>query len=137
MKEIINPPLPLTPTIFVIEEDNDARPSLTKNLREFGYRLLVAANIEDAFQWVQGRDYIHADLILIDLMGKPPRETLDIGRSLRAAAGYQAETPLVVMPERVAPDMQGLDKNIIASDWICYYEDADQLHRLIVRLMLP
>ena len=55
--------------------------------------------------------------------------------TLRAAAGYRVDTPLVVMPERVDPDMQGLDKNVIASDWICYYEDADQLQRLIVRLI--
>ena len=46
MEEIVKPPLPSCPTIFVVEEDNDAHFSLTRNLRQFGYRLFVAANIE-------------------------------------------------------------------------------------------
>jgi len=45
MHENINP----RHTIFVVEEDNNARRSLMKDLREPGYRLLVAADLEDAF----------------------------------------------------------------------------------------
>jgi DNA-binding NtrC family response regulator len=41
-------------TIFVVEEDDNARRSLTKNLRESGYRLLVSANVEDALEWIGG-----------------------------------------------------------------------------------
>lgn len=59
MDEIID--LPLRPTILVLEEDNGARSILVKNLRQFGYRLLVAANLEDALEWVSGSVYIHAD----------------------------------------------------------------------------
>jgi DNA-binding response OmpR family regulator len=62
-EDIIEPLL--RPTIFVVEEDNGARPCLTKNLRQFGYRLLVVANPQDALEWVSGSGYIHADLLLI------------------------------------------------------------------------
>jgi DNA-binding response OmpR family regulator len=41
-------------TIFVVEEDDNARRSLTKDLRQLGYRLLVAADLDDAFEWVSG-----------------------------------------------------------------------------------
>ena len=39
-----------SPTIFFLEEDNNARRSMTKSLRELGYRLLVSADLEDAFE---------------------------------------------------------------------------------------
>ena len=57
--------------------------SLAKNLRELGYRLLVSADLEDAFEWASGSEYIHADLMLMDLSGKLPEESLSIGRRLR------------------------------------------------------
>lgn len=132
--EDISEPL-LRPTIFVVEEDNSARPYLTKNLRQFGYRLLVVANLQDAIEWVSGSGYIHADLLLIDLLGKLPEEALTIGRHLRAKAQYSEQTPLVVMPESFTKDEEGTDKNVSANDWICYYEDSDQLQRLLVRLL--
>jgi DNA-binding response OmpR family regulator len=135
MYEMINPPLQPRPTIFVVEEDNHARQSLTKNLRLFGYRLLVAADVEDAEEWVSGSAYIHADLLLIDLIGKSPEEALRIGHRLRAQAKYDSQTPLVVMPEKVAKDVEGTNENVSANDWICYYEDADQLQRLLVLLL--
>lgn len=135
MDEIINQLLQLRPTILVVEEDNGTRSCLTKNLRRFGYRLLVAVDVEDAIEWVSGSAYVHADLLLIDLIGKLPDEALVIGRRLRAQAKYDAQTPLVVMPEKVAKDVEGTDENVSANDWICYYEDSDQLQRLLVRLL--
>ena len=135
MDEVIYPPPKLRPTILVVEEDNGARPCLTKNLRQVGYRLLVAANVEDALEWVSGSAYIHADLLLIDLVGKLPEEALILGRQLRALARYHGETPLVVMPEKVAKDVEGTDENIGVNDWICYYEDSGQLLRLVLRLL--
>jgi len=135
MDEINNPTVQPRPTIFVVEEDNGARPCLTKNLRQVGYRLLVAANVEDALEWVSGSAYIHADLLLIDLVGKLPEEALILGRQLRALARYHGQTPLVVMPEKVAKDVEGTNENIGVNDWICYYEDSDQLLRLVLRLL--
>ena len=123
------------PTIFLVEEDNSARPYLTRNLRISGFRLLVVAGVEDAIEWLGGDTYIHADLLLIDLVDKLPEDALAIGRRLRAQAGYPSETPLVVMPETVAKDVEGTDENAGANDWICHYEDSDQLQRLLVRLL--
>lgn len=127
--------LPSSPTIFLVEEDDDARRSLTKNLRQFGYRLLVAVTVEDALEWVNRSAYIHADLLLLDLIGKLPEDALSAGQRLRAKAKYDAQTPLVVMPEKVTKELEGTDKNVRANDWICYYEDSDQLQRLLMRLL--
>jgi CheY-like chemotaxis protein len=131
MHEITNS----SPTIFLVEEDDRARRSLTSSLRELGYRLLVSADLEDALEWTSGNGYIHADLVLVDLLGKLPEEALTIGRRLRDHCKYDGHTPLVVMPEKVPQDLQGTDEKVNDLEWICYYEDIEQLKRLLARLL--
>jgi DNA-binding response OmpR family regulator len=124
------------PTIFLVEEDDDARPSLTANLRKDGYRLLVAAGLEDAHEWVSGESPIQADLVLINLVGKTPEESVRLGRELRDHAKYDGHTPLVVMPEKVPRELKGTDVNVNGNDWICYYDDdSSQLRTLLSRLL--
>lgn len=136
MSEEMNSPKKSPPTIFLIEEDNDARPSLTNSLRQLGYRLLVAADLEDAHEWVSADGHIHADLVLINLVGKTPEETLRAGRRLRAHAKYDGHTPLVVLPEKVAKEVEGTNENVNGNEWICHFEDAEQVHNLIEQLTL-
>jgi CheY-like chemotaxis protein len=131
MHELLPPP----PTIFLVEEDNDTRSTLTRSLRELGYRLLVSADLEDAFEWTSGNGYIHADLVLVDLSGKLPEEALTIGRRLREHCKYDGHTPLIIMPEKIPQHLQGTDKKVNDLDWICYYEDVDQLKRLLAHLL--
>lgn len=124
------------PTIFLVEEDDDARPSLTANLRKHGYRLLVAADLEDAHEWVSVERPVHADLVLIDLVRKTPEESLRRGRELRDRAKYDGHTSLVVMPEKVPVELEGRDEKVGENDWICYYDDdSDQLQTLLARLL--
>lgn len=123
-----------SPTIFLVEEDNHARSSLTKSLRGLGYRLLVAADVQDAFEWMSGTTYIHADLLLINLLGKPPEEALTIARRLREHSKYDGHTPIVVMPEHIPENLQGTDEKVNDLEWVCHYEDVDQLTRLLARL---
>ena len=91
--------------------------------------------MEDAFEWTSGTGYIHADLVLVNLLGKLPEEALTIGRRLREHSKYDGNTPLVVMPEKVPQDLQGTDKKVSDLEWICYYEDVDQLKRLVARVL--
>ncbi len=135
MHEDSNLKMKARPTIFLVEEDDDARPSLTANLRKQGYRLLVAAGLEDAREWVSVGN-IHADLVLLDLVRKTPEEVVRLGRELRDHAKYDGDTPLVVMPEKVAKELEGTDVNVSGNDWICYYDDdSNQLQRLLARLL--
>ncbi len=118
------------PTILLLEEDDDARPSLSQNLRKEGYRLLVAAGFADALEWV-GSASIPADLVLINLVGKSTEETLNAGRELRQHAKYDGHTPLVVLPEKFSKEQEGTNEQVGKQDWICYYADGEQLHGLI------
>jgi DNA-binding response OmpR family regulator len=131
-----NPHSNSRPTIFLIEEDDDARPSLTANLRRQGYRVLVAADLEDAHEWVSGESPINADLVLINLVRKTPEESVSIGRKFRDHARYDGHTPLVVLPETVPEELAGKVVNVDGNDWICYYdEDSNQLPSLLARLL--
>ena len=121
-------------TIFLVEEDNNARLSLTRSLRETGYRVLVASTLEDAFEWMSATDYIHADVILLNLVGKRPEEVMSLGRRLREHSKYDGHTPIVVMPETIPSELEGTDEKVTDLEWTCYYEDADQLKRLLSRL---
>ena len=123
-------------TILLVEEDDDNRPGLTANLRNRGYRLLVAAGLEDAREWVSAEGRIHADLVLLNLVRRTPEESVRLGQELRDHAKYDGNTPLVVMPEKVPRELEGKDVNVDGNDWICYYDDSsDQLQRLLARLL--
>ena len=120
-------------TIFLIEEDDDTRPILKRNLQAYGYRVLVALDEEDALERVGG-GHTHADLILINLVGETLEKALNVGRRIREHAKYDGDTPLVVMAEKYGRDVEGTDVNVDGNDWITYPEDADQLRNLLARL---
>jgi hypothetical protein len=39
------------------------------------------------------------------------------------------------MAEKYGPDLEGTDVNVSENDWITYPEDAEQLERLLARLL--
>lgn len=120
-------------TIFLIEEDNDARPVLKRSLQSYGYRVITALDEEDALERLDG-GHVQADVVLIDLVGKAPEDALNLGRRVRKPAGYDEHTPLVVMAEKYGRDLEGRDVNVAGNDWITYLEDFGQLKNLLDRL---
>lgn len=124
-----------TATIFLVEEDDDTRPHLTHNLRQCGYRLLVAADLKDAFKLISGESPINADLVLIDLVGRSTEEALSIGQRLRSHAKYDGHTPLVVLPDKIPKGLEGRDEKVNGNDWVCYHEDSEQLQMLLAHLL--
>lgn len=122
-------------TIFLIEEDDDTRPILKSNLQRNGYHVIVALDEEDALERVGGTG-VHADLVLVNLVGKTVEEGLAVGRHVREHAKYDGHTPLVVMPEKYGKDVEGTDVNVGGNDWIMYLgEEHDQLRDLLARLI--
>jgi DNA-binding response OmpR family regulator len=117
-------------TIFLLEEDDETRPLLKHNLQNYGYRVLLAVDEEDALERMSG-GHVRADLILVNLVGKSPEEALETGRRVREHAKDDGHTPLIAMAEKYGPDLEGTDVNVGGNDWITYPEDADQLRNLI------
>ena len=123
------------PTIFLIEEDEETRGPLVRNLRGYGYRVIVAVDEEDALERVGGGG-VDADLVLVNLVGQPAGETLSLGRRVREHAKYDGRTPLVAMPEKYGKDVEGTEVNVEGNDWIFYLgEESDQLRNLLARIL--
>ena len=135
MDRVMNSEHGKQPTIFLLEEDDETRRPLVNNLRSYGYHVIVALDEEDALERV-GDGHVHADLVLVNLVGKPLDEGLRIGRSVREHARYDSRTPLVVMPEKYDKEVEGIDVNVEGNDWIHYLgEEPNQLKNLLARLI--
>jgi CheY-like chemotaxis protein len=119
-------------TIFLVEEDDETRHILKRNLERLGYRVLLALDEEDAHDRVNG-GRLKADLILVNLVGVEPDEALQAGRRIRQDA--ELDVPLVVMAEKYGADLEGTDVNAGGDDWITYLEEHDQLRNLLARLL--
>jgi len=130
-----NPPTDTRTTILLIAEDVDVYPYLKRNLRQCGYSVLLAVEVEDALEWIGGV-YIHADIVMVDLVGRTTEEALMVGREVRQHAKYNGHTPLVVMAEKYDKSLEGTDVNVEGNDWIHYLgEEPDQLKNLLARLI--
>jgi CheY-like chemotaxis protein len=122
-------------TILLIEEDDETRVPLVHNLRGAGYHVVVAMDEEDALERVGGGG-VPADLVLVNLVGKPEGELLRAGRRVREHAKYDGHTPLVVMPEKYAKEVEGTEVNVEGNDWVFYLgEEPGQLKNLLARLL--
>ena len=123
------------PTIFLIEEDDETRKPLVQNLRRKGYRVIVSLDEEDALERVGG-GHVHADLVLVNLVGKSLDEALRVGRRVREHANYDGHTPLVITPEKYGKDVEGTEVNVDGNDWVLYLgEEPDQLQNFLGRLL--
>ena len=122
-------------TIFLIEEDDETRALLVRNLRSYGYRVIAALDGEEALDRAGGGG-TQADLILVDLVGKSLEDGLSLGRRVRERARYDGHTPLVVMPEKYGKDVEGTEVNVEGNDWVFYLgEEPGQLRNLLARLL--
>lgn len=122
------------PTIFLIEEDDDTRPLLKRNLREQGYHVTTALDEEDALERLEGGRASY-DLLLLDVVGVETEEALESARRVHQRAEMDSMTPIVVMAEKYGEDMEGKDVDVGENVYITYLEDSEQLRILLARLL--
>ena len=122
------------PTIFLLEEDDETRLLLRKNLEAEGYRVIVAIDERDALDRIDGGS-VPTDVIIVNLVRRSPQEALTVGRRVRARAKRDGHIPLVVIAEIYGEELEGTDENVIGNDWITYPEDSAQLRTLLRRLL--
>ncbi len=121
------------PTILLVEQDDETRSLLKYNLRNRGYRAIIALDEEDAIARTgDGREC--PDLILLSQYLLPLDEVINIGRRIRQDAGFPSGTPLVVMAERYGADMEGKDVRVSDGEYVTYLEDGEQLMNLLHRI---
>jgi len=124
------------PTIFLVEEDDDTRPILKRNLREQGYHVIIALDEEDALERVEGGRTVYG-LLLVNVVGVQPEEALESARRIHRRAEMDSKTPIVVIAEKYGKEMEGKDVEVDENEFVTYPEDGAQLHELIARLIPP
>lgn len=114
-------------TILVVEDDDEARAVLVRELRSRGYRTQEAADGRSALErWAAARP----DVVLLDL-GLPDMDGLEIIRRIRR----EAATPIVILSGRYAEreKVEALERG--ADDYVTKPFGLDELHaRLRVAL---
>lgn len=114
-------------TVLVVEDDDEARAVLVRELGSRGYRTQEASDGKSALErWEAGRP----DVILLDL-GLPDIDGLEVIRRIRK----EAMTPIVILSGRYAEreKVEALDRG--ADDYVTKPFGLDELHaRLKVAL---
>ena len=123
----------LRPSIFFIETDDDTRDILRRNLKQYGYHLIMALDEEDALERVSD-GHFHADLIIANFE-EPSARVLDSARRICAAAGLAAATPIVVISSEYPAELSGQDVAVSATEYVTYLDAPFQLQRLLHSLL--
>jgi CheY-like chemotaxis protein len=130
------------PTILLFEQDEQTRPVLSTNLRNWGYRVIMALNEEDAIASSTGLQPTaetgykrnQPDLILLNQVEQSIDEYINMGRRIRDIAGIPKQTPIVVIAERYEKDMEGKNVSVGESEYVTYLEDGEQLMKFLHHL---
>lgn len=122
-----------SPSIFVLESDDDARPLLKHNLQTWGYQVIIALDAADAMQRTQdGRE--HFDVILLNQTGQSIDELMAIGWHIRHSTKLDSLAPIIIMAERYGIDLEGQDIQVGDNEYVIYLEDGQQLKVILQRL---
>ena len=121
------------PTILMLELDDEMRPLLKRSLYEWGYRVSMALEEEDAIAIARG-GRAHPRLILLNQVDLSIDEFVNMGRRIREGAELLSSTPIVVMAEQYGKDMEGKNIKVGENEYVIYREDAEQLMHLLHRL---
>src|SRR6476469_147114 len=89
----------VSPTMLLVEMDDDTRPLLKYNLHSQGYRVIVALEEEDAIALARGAGD-RPKLILLNQGNLSIDEFVNMGRRSREGAGLPSSTPIVVTAEK-------------------------------------
>jgi DNA-binding response OmpR family regulator len=123
-----------TPTILLVETDDETRPVLRQNLQRYGYHVSVALDVEDALDRTAG-GRLQPDLILVNVVGVSNEQSLRDGLMIRRNAELDGRTPVVAMAEHYGEEMEGKDVLAGENAYITYLEDGLQLKELLARLV--
>lgn len=127
--------LQTSPTILLVEPDDQVRPTLKQSLQRWGYRVIVALDNEDAVERVKP-DGMQIDAILINQLEHTIEQLIDIGQFIRQTS-KSTHSCIVILADRYGSDLEGHDVQLGEREYVTYLEDGQQLKDLLYRLCPP
>jgi CheY-like chemotaxis protein len=124
---------PTSPTIFLVEPDDDVRPIIKHNLSHWGYWVIMALDEADALQRTKGGSEPF-DLILLNQFWESIDTTIDIGRCIRQNANFSSCIPIIIIAEKYGVELEGQDIQLGEKEYVTYLEDGQQLRNLLHQL---
>lgn len=118
------------PIILVIEDYPDSREMLQHLLESLGYRVLTAANGDEALALVASN---HMDLILTDL-ALPGMDGIAVVRRLRKLNDRLKQIPIIMLTAFDGEDYSHAALQAGCTDFLTKPVDVERLHAMIERL---
>lgn len=119
------------PIILVIEDYGDSREMLQLLLESLGYRVLQAANGDQALAIAASN---HVDLILTDL-GLPGMDGITVVRRMRKLNDRLKEVPIIMLTAFDGDEHNQAALRAGCTDFLVKPLNVDKLHTMIERLL--
>ena len=119
------------PIILVIEDYRDTREMLQLLLESFGYRVLVAADGNEALAVAANN---HVDLILTDF-GLPDLDGIAVVQRLRTLNNRLKRIPIIMLTAHGGDEYSHAAVRAGCTDFLTKPVDLEKLYRLIEKLL--
>lgn len=123
-----------TPTLLLLEKDDETRRLLIETLRDRGYRVLAAIDEENAIEWLRNNEREHPDVLLINQVGLSRENYLEMIGRIYQQSRLSSKIPSVIIAEKYQAILEGTEEKIDDNKYIIYLENAQQLFDLLYRL---
>ena len=122
-----------SPTILLVEDDQEIREAMKRFLEDLGYEVALATNEEDSMRLIHG-DRTKVQLILLN-QRMLSDDALAAGRRIRGHASVPNSAPVIVLPFEFSKEFEGTDENMGGRDYKSYMTSERQLEDLLAGLL--
>jgi CheY-like chemotaxis protein len=120
-------------TILLVDDEDECRNLIKRNLESRGYRVKTACDELDAVERAQ---CVRPDMILLEMGRTATLQTLDMGCRIRSDAKVGDTVKVVVYANQEDETVSdGAEVRLGPNEYVVLPEDGEQLERFLCRLL--
>ncbi|MGV2828636.1 hypothetical protein [Myxosarcina sp. GI1(2024)] len=120
-------------TILLLEEDDETRPILVKNLRNEGYKVIVVVDRENAIDWMSSAN-LRPEIFIINQVNISLSQCLKNVQHIYQKSKFSQPPPVIILADKYPSELEGTVTKISRDRYVLYLEDAEQLFDFLHRL---